>query len=414
MECKLKLGELEFICKQIYEFSNIPIYLLDSEKNLLLEFSPYTIHNPLYSSTQEFLRAISTTNVIRKLPIIHQTEWLENIVLIPIVKNHVIFGYLFIGPTVFPQVTKSTLNEIMERQGLKEKEELLINYLQSLKVISNWKLINVSMLLYYELYKRMLSFTEISITNLDNSVLTEETLELSLLESRQNAVFHQDPNYEREIYQYITDGKYEDLLLYWKNFHESEEFKFGLLSKKGELRNQKNLKIASITLATRAAINGGLNPEVAYTLGDTYIQELEELQNAKDVVVFTEHVVYDFAKRVDKTRKLKYTKPVAESQYYIYKHIYEELNLSRIAEYVQMNPKYLSNLFKKETGITITNYIQKLKIDESKKLLDFTNFPLSKIQALLNFTDQSYFTKIFKKHTGLTPKQYKNGSRMKL
>ncbi|MDQ0233070.1 YesN/AraC family two-component response regulator [Metabacillus malikii] len=64
-------------------------------------------------------------------------------------------------------------------------------------------------------------------------------------------------------------------------------------------------------------------------------------------------------------------------------------------------------MFKKEVGISVTEYIQRTKIEEAKKLISFSDYSLSKIHTLLNFTDQSYFTKVFKKYTGYTPKQYR-------
>jgi AraC-like DNA-binding protein len=67
----------------------------------------------------------------------------------------------------------------------------------------------------------------------------------------------------------------------------------------------------------------------------------------------------------------------------------------------------LSFLFKKEVGITVSEYIQQTKIDEVKKLLAYSKTPISEICSLLNFNDQSYFTKVFKKVVGITPKQYR-------
>jgi YesN/AraC family two-component response regulator len=84
----------------------------------------------------------------------------------------------------------------------------------------------------------------------------------------------------------------------------------------------------------------------------------------------------------------------------------EDISLSQLAERAAMNPSYLSVLFKKEVGISISEYIQQAKIDETKSLLTYTDHTLTEIATLLNFHDQSYFTKVF---TGVTPKQYKSG-----
>ncbi|WP_256146664.1 helix-turn-helix domain-containing protein [Bacillus thuringiensis] len=69
---------------------------------------------------------------------------------------------------------------------------------------------------------------------------------------------------------------------------------------------------------------------------------------------------------------------------------------------------YLSTLFKNEVGMTLSEYIHREKVAEAKKLLTLTNYSLLEISTFLNFNNQSYFTKIFKKYTEVTPKQYRN------
>ena len=79
-----------------------------------------------------------------------------------------------------------------------------------------------------------------------------------------------------------------------------------------------------------------------------------------------------------------------------------------LANQLNINPSYLSNKFKAETGETLIGFIQRQKIEEAKHLILYSDLSISEIFAVLNFYDQSYFIKVFKKITGLTPKQYKN------
>lgn len=74
---------------------------------------------------------------------------------------------------------------------------------------------------------------------------------------------------------------------------------------------------------------------------------------------------------------------------------------------------YLSQLFKKEVGIPISDYIQQERIEEAKKLIALSDTPLSDVCSSLTFNDQSYFTKVFKKFTGVTPKQYRNNKHVR-
>ncbi|MEH7313803.1 helix-turn-helix domain-containing protein, partial [Priestia megaterium] len=73
-----------------------------------------------------------------------------------------------------------------------------------------------------------------------------------------------------------------------------------------------------------------------------------------------------------------------------------------------LHPNYLSKIFKKEVGKSVSQYIQEQRIEEAKKLLQLSNYTISEISTLLNFHDQSYFTTTFKKILGVTPKQYRN------
>ncbi|MGG0822207.1 AraC family transcriptional regulator [Paenibacillus turicensis] len=115
-----------------------------------------------------------------------------------------------------------------------------------------------------------------------------------------------------------------------------------------------------------------------------------------------------FTSRVKQANRSKYTKVVLLCQEYIFNHLYEELTLELLANQLNINPSYLSNKFKAETGETLIGFIQRQKIEEAKHLIVYSDLSISQIYAVLNFYDQSYFIKVFKKITGLTPKQYKN------
>ncbi|HDR7296345.1 TPA: helix-turn-helix transcriptional regulator, partial [Bacillus cytotoxicus] len=91
----------------------------------------------------------------------------------------------------------------------------------------------------------------------------------------------------------------------------------------------------------------------------------------------------------------------------IFKNIYQKISVKQLARMVNMNPNYLSILFKEEVGISLNEYIQRERVEEAKKLLTLTDYSLSDICAWLNFSDQSYFTKVFKKFTNKTPGKYR-------
>ncbi len=82
------------------------------------------------------------------------------------------------------------------------------------------------------------------------------------------------------------------------------------------------------------------------------------------------------------------------------------ITLADIAKNCNLNKSYISTLFKKEMNQTITEYIQHHKIKQIKEILHYTTEPLIEIATINHFVSYSYFSKIFKKHVGITPKQY--------
>ncbi|THE13958.1 helix-turn-helix domain-containing protein [Bacillus timonensis] len=410
MDKKLQENSVELACKLINETTNIPIYVLDRHRKIKLDYSSNLPYNPIFTSNQEQLQSIELFETTKLFPRLHKNEFLEQYVSIPFVQHNTYLGTILLGPTVFPKPSEIFLDETITFHELGEMATEIKNYYYSLPVISSWKLLHASVLLSNVIFSKKFDINEVLHQNQINieAPLNVELPDKNISLLLQNAFYHHDPVSEGKLYQYITDGNKEDILLYYKAFRQRSDFEFGKLSKKSELRSQKNLTIATITLATRAAIAGGLHSEIAYTLGDRYIQDLEELHSIKDIETFTENVLYEFADRVNQNKKQLYSKPISDCHKYIFKHIYENLSLSILADYVSLNPKYLSNIFKKEVGMTISEYIQRSKIEEAIKLMTFSDYSLSEIYSLLNFTDQSYFTKVFKKFIGLTPKQYMN------
>ena len=94
---------------------------------------------------------------------------------------------------------------------------------------------------------------------------------------------------------------------------------------------------------------------------------------------------------------------------YIEDHYWEEeLSLKILAEKVYLTPQYLSTLFKNETGQTVGQYMSDYRIEQAKRMLGDPAFKLYQISELVGYKDANYFTRLFKKKTGITPMEYKN------
>lgn len=162
-------------------------------------------------------------------------------------------------------------------------------------------------------------------------------------------------------------------------------------------------------LCTRAAIEGGLTPDTAYTVGDSYIQALTECKTIADVRTVNHTMYEDFIQRVHKQRmNPKYSQQIQSCAAYIETHLDENLTLGRLAKEVGYSEYHLSRKFKEETGENIRDYIKYARIERARILLSTTDLSIREIAEQLCFCASSHFAKVFYDVTGLLPQQYRN------
>jgi two-component system response regulator YesN len=92
---------------------------------------------------------------------------------------------------------------------------------------------------------------------------------------------------------------------------------------------------------------------------------------------------------------------------YVNSHYREELRLSELAERFHLNPSYCSELFRKITHKSYSEYLAERRIEEARRLLDHTSLGLEQAAYQVGFKDYYYFSKVFKKITGLPPLRYR-------
>lgn len=213
-------------------------------------------------------------------------------------------------------------------------------------------------------------------------------------------------SYEREMafFNSIKEGRPEDVKALFKPF-DCEQM--GKLSK-DSLRNLKYHLIISVALITRYCIEGGMEMEAAYNLSDIYINSIDKCATEEEINLLHREVVADYAQRMQIIHKTNiYPKPVILCLDYIYNNLHTKITLDKLAEVSNMSPTYISKLFHKEVGLTISDYIIKKRIEAAENMLKFSDHSCIEITECLCFSSESHFIQVFKKHTGYTPKRYR-------
>ena len=217
-------------------------------------------------------------------------------------------------------------------------------------------------------------------------------------------IYHHTYQEEVKTMDYIREGNLEEVV----GAVELLESTAGKLSE-NEIRNERNLGICSITLATRAAIEGGAVPAKAYKLSDLYINKIDQCKRMTEIFEYRKRSLYDFAKLVVEERakraNSRYTEQCKE---YIRKYYHQKIYISDIAKALGISESHLSRIFKKETGESIQEYSMHMRIERAENLLKYSEASLTEISEYLCFSSQSHFGKVFKVHKNMTPKQYRD------
>ncbi len=183
------------------------------------------------------------------------------------------------------------------------------------------------------------------------------------------------------------------------------------LGKGNSLRHLKNMVIAFISSCTRAAIRGGLSPDIAYAISDKYILSVESCNSVSELAEVNDSMLGDFIRRVHQSKHSSCSSQIRQCCQYIQLHIEEKINFPALCDYIGYSESWLSRKFKKEMGMTVSEYITLQKIERAKELLISGNDHIQDIAGQLGFRSQSYFGDIFRKHTGMSPGEYREQKR---
>lgn len=326
---------------------------------------------------------------------------------------------VILGPTFSMTPTRDKIREFMFSMDIKLNYlELYNSFTQTITPMPLELFLHELSLVYYFISEKKIKLSEIIIYDFNN-----DTFELESYKSRTSP--QGNDNHENneittsynEMVEAHTTGEFEETMLNLIRVGDIDGLKelfsntsAGRAGKTASsyLRNTKNLFISTATLVSRAAIDGGLFAEEALTLSDKYIQHAEKYDNYEQITNLQFNMIMDFASRVREiTYGKRYDKFVRSITSYVREHLTEEINIDDMAEELFISRSYLSSKFKKETGITLSQYIQEQRIKKAQELLKTTRKSILEISTYLGFSSQGYFQNVFKKIVGMTPREYR-------
>lgn len=311
--------------------------------------------------------------------------------------------YVLVGPMIKERVSYGTLTNLVRKGDIPfHKKTALQEYYSKCAVADEEKIFYIE-----KLIKLMFKSSDIpshAEENSKNAGSESADFFKQKKEYRQDSFLHTPYAIEQNISRTISSGDTEKakLILIEMNIRPHAK----LASTK--LRSYKNSMICSCSFMTRAAISGGVSPDDAFTLSDIYINRIENSSDMEDLQNFESIMIEGFTEKVRALKEHSYSPTVLNTIYYIDNHLCEDIKIKQLADEVYVNPSYLSGLFHKETGVTISEWIQRKRIDEASHIVLNSSEDFSEIATFYHFCSQSYFVQCFKKFMGVTPGEYRN------
>lgn len=320
-------------------------------------------------------------------------------------KDHIV-----IGPSFSSNVTDNSVRSYMTMNYIHNDElQNLREFLNNIPQYSYNQFLNLVISIHYIVNNEILTlydYPQFSQNGYEKNIAVKQTNTSYTAREEQSA--HGTYLFEQQLLEYVKAGNpaaMEDFLF---NVVMEMPLTEGKLAD-DELRQAKNLFIGAVTVVGKyAAIPSGMDVEETYQLIDTYIQECEHMQDINEIKKMQITMLIDFTTRVQSAQfSNTLSNDVFACIQFINSHINEPIGIMDVVSCTDKSRAHITKKFKEEVGENIGEYITNSKMKEAKNLLKHTDKSLSEISNYLCFSSQAYFQNVFKKQFGITPSNYR-------
>lgn len=395
----------------LYSFTQLPIQLMDEQGKMLQSFGnapPYCklLKKYIFTNDECFqlhLKAGQRAQTLGEAYIFACHANLNHIAF-PLQSQGELLGCIIIGPFLMDDPDSTLVSGVAVEYHLSPALSLeLYDELRSLQVIVPERVNQLSRLIDH-LLKPLLP------------------AERALLLQSQNKLYQQS-----RINETIQMYKEQDIpptrnYLYEKEIELMSKLKTGnvkqtkallndllgyvLFSEGGKLEAIRTHAIELTTLLSRVAMEGGAKVDTIYQLNSQFLKMMNQDQTMDSLCFLLQDVVESFMSAMFSNTD-KGNVHIREALTLMAERYAQPLTLPMVAKEIGLSANYFSSLFQQVVGVNFREQLCRIRVEESKRLLVSTDYPLSAIAVSMGFADQSYFCKVFKRITGITPSQYR-------
>lgn len=314
------------------------------------------------------------------------------------------FGSVLAGPFLMEEPDE-TLAEDMEVSGriTRDRIAILMKDAGELPVYSPEAVTQISVLFRYLMRSVLVESRAIIATNKEK--LLQQSRINESIQLYKNSGVREGRSYPIELEnELISSIKVNNVEKARKNLNTLLGH---ILLYEGHDTEKIKLRIVELcALLSRAAISRGADSNTVLETTQQLILAISRSRSVYDICYRFQDNIEIFTDSIFQSPE-KNSRVIKNAVDYIAHHFPEEITLASVAEEYHVNASYLSMLFRQVTGMTFKEYLNRVRVEEAERLLTNTDYPIIDIAVACGYRDQSYFTKVFKKYTGLTPRQYR-------
>lgn len=402
---------LKAVLENLHAFTQLPIHLIDQRGETLMTFgeSPRycrLLQRNLFPGKGCLAVCLQVGQQAKKLgqPYIFSCHADLNHIAFPLLHQDELLGCIIVGPFLMDKPDSTLITNLTEKHNLTPMLSLeLYDELPGLQVIEPARVNQLSRLMEHLLSPLMPA----------ERVILQQAKEKLYQQSRINET----------IQQYKEQGISESRAFFYEketellsrvrtgNVQEAKALLDELLghvlfSQGSRIENIHLMAVELTTLLSRVAIDGGAGTDKIYGLNSQYLTRILLQQNQEELCYLLQEVVESFMDAMF-THQDQGNPHIRKALRYIAANYTQKLTLQNVASEVGISPNHFSTLFHRMVGVSFREYLCQTRVEGSKQLLLYTDYSLADIAAAMGFPDQSNFSKVFKRITGISPGKYR-------
>ena len=402
---------LQKVLENLQAFTGISIQLIDQDGTLLISYGEVTrycsiLKKNVFTDGECFSLHLKAGRRAQKIGQAYMFSCHANLshIAFPLINQQELLGSVIIGPFLIEEPDSTLISEIAERYRLTPAMSLeLYDELSSVPALTPDKARQLQNLVDHLLSPLIPGERAVMMQNQQKAyqqAKINETIQIYKEQKVQPSLlfFHKK---ERELLTKVRTGSVQEVkgLL-------NELIGYVLFSEGGKMESMRTRAIELTTLLSRVALDGGANADSIYELNGKFLSLIYQEQNLDELCILLQDVAEGFMSAMfyEKDKGNSY---IRKALRFIADNYFEHLELAAVADFVQLSPSYFSSLFRQVVGVNFREYLCRVRVEESKRLLLSTEFALADIAISIGFPDQSYYCKMFKRIVGVSPGKFR-------